>query len=486
MGPNVYSSMRARLLKEEQRKREEAERQKQEEAQRNQQYLEHGRGQIDEHPLADRQAEVEGEYSIPNVDRRFYIPEPGDSLGSRENLDSDQLLELYAKEDNAARQQEEDERQQQIAMADAAAREAEERELAELTKKPAMRERILRALAAGAATYASDNPGATAASFLQQYADEQRMVQDRIRGVYERRAAREGQRADKLDDRSFQSKEAERGRMHQSVENARDRRFTTERDATNFDRELTRDELNHGRNLERDQLNHDLELERMQRQFDNQLGLSKVEHKQEIERLRLASGLSREEAAMRVKLESAARREQFLTEQLGVDPVSARQYSQAVESGKWDENTRQIGQTVLEAQRGMVELEKARQRIQALSAAKGLTAPVMDEKGGLALDRNGRPIEAPVGLDEAMSGQMPEYVRKGAAGGRGGRIERAQPKQGQQEADLRELQASIDALVKQHGAEAIEADVSADETLPADVRAAALSYIRQKYPRKRK
>lgn len=388
--------------------------------------------------------------------------------------DKDQISALYAQ-----RQAERDARAAAQEQAERLATEEEDKQLAALDTKASKRDRILRALSEAMIVYGSQNPGETASNILRQYADEHQMVESRKQAILERRSTRHAQEASRLEDQAFAASENDFGRQVQSMESERDREFTEQRETTAFGREMQRDEVNHAHAIERDRMNQDFEMTRMQRQFDQQLGLSKVEHAQQVERLHIASGLSRQEAAQRVALESAARREEFLTQNLGVDPESARKYSHAVESGKWDNETRAIGQMVQGAQRGMVEVENAKRRIQQLNAAKGLTAPVMDEKGGLALDRNGKPIEAPIGFDDAMSGNMPNYVRKGGAGGRGGRIERMEEQQQGGGGD--DLAANLDALVSQHGAKAVAEDVANDPDLPPDTKNEALRYLMQKY-----
>jgi hypothetical protein len=348
-------------------------------------------------------------------------------------------------------------------------------------EQPSKRQKILMAIAGALQTYGSKNPSDTSAQLITGWAADKSAYNKRKAAILEGR--RKEQREDKLigDQRAFETNQAQAGRDFTAGQAETDRTFRAGQADKDRDFTTTRDKALNQQVLERDKMQNDFEMGKLQKQFDQQLKINTANHEQEIKRLQVASGLTKQEAAFRVGLESAAKREQYLTEQLGLDPVTAKKYNAAVETGKWDDSTREVGKHVLEVQK----------RIKTITAVKGLTAPVYDEHGGLALDKNGKPMEAPVGFDDAMAAKTPKYVRKGAQNGRGGRIDRQdepspQPVQqtnppGQKDNPKgAELEQGLDALIQKHGLKAVMDDVAQDPGLDKNTRATALAYIRSK------
>jgi hypothetical protein len=355
--------------------------------------------------------------------------------------------------------------------------------------QPSKRQKILMALASALQTYGSKNPSDTSAQLITSWAADKSAYNKRKAAIIENH--KKEQREDKLigEQRKFETEQAQAGRDFTSGQADADRTFRSGQADKERDYTTTRDKTLNQNVIERDKAQNDFEMGKLQRQFDQQLKINTANHEQEIKRLQVASGLSKQEAAFRVGLESASKREQYLTEQLGLDPVTAKKYNTAVETGKWDDSTREVGKHVLEVQKHAIDLEEAQNRIKTITAVKGLTAPVNDEHGGIALDKNDKPMEAPVSFEDALAGRTPKYVRKGAHNGRGGRIDREdapEPQQVQNPPGQKNdpkgaaLQQGLDALIQKHGLKAVLDDVAQDPGLDKNTRATALAYIRTK------
>ena len=467
----AYGSMysqRQREIEEEERLRREQEQRLAEENARKQEYLENGRGTYDEHPTANRQAEVEGEYRVPNVDERFHISEPGNYS------DPATQLEQFAAEDAMARRQERDAHNAKLAAAEQVQFEAEEAELAKLQEKPKMRERVLRAMATGLSIYASEDPGAAAAGFMRQFADENRLIKERMGSIYERRAKAAEARAARESDHYFQSTLQDDAQDHSSIENSRTRRHSDQQATTEYGRQLTRDDINYGRQVERDTAQFDHDLTKQSRQFDHDLNIVSREEQARARNLAAQHGYNMAETEQRMRLQNVSARAEWAMKELGVDAAAAESWSQAVETGQWDQTTRETGLAIQEAQKSMIALEKGRQRIAQMSAAKGLTVPVYNEQGGIQLDRSGRPLEIPLGVDDAVSGKEPRYVQRGKA------IERMDAQAPDATGGAGGLQGQLDALLAEHDIETVRKDIQGDKSLPPQVRDEALAYLESK------